>query len=180
MTCVFLDMAISLDGFIAGSDGKDHGLHDWYFAEGAATQIKDELLRDIGVIIMGRTAFGSAPDGFDTPYEIPHVILSHEGRPPVRRGGASFQFETGGPALALSQARALAGTRDICVAGGAQTAQQFLAAGLIEEVQLHIAPVIFGGGLRLFESPGPLVRLERIRAVESTHATHVRFRVKKT
>jgi dihydrofolate reductase len=179
MSCVFLDMAISLDGFISGPDGGDQGLHDWYFAGGAATQIKDELLRDIGVIVMGHGAFGSAPDGFDTPYHIPHVILTHEARSPVRRGGASFQFETGGVALALSQARALAGERDVCIAGGAQTAQQFLAAGLIEEVQLHIAPVIFGDGLRLFESPGPLVRLERIRVVESTHATHVRFRVKK-
>ena len=173
---VFLDMAVSLDGFIGGPDGEDGGLHDWYFAEsGAASEIKAELLGRIGAIIMGHTAFGTAPDGFDTPYQVPHFILTHHVRPSAERGGASFHFVTGGPQSALTQAREAAGERDVCVAGGAQIAQQFLKAGLLGEMQLHIAPVLLGGGQRLFDSLDRPIPLERLRSVTSAHATHLTF-----
>lgn len=180
MSRVFLDLAVSLDGFISGPDGEDGGLHNWYFAEtGVAEEIKAELLDGIGAIILGHTAFGSAPDGFDTPYGVPHFILTHTPLPTAQRGGATFTFVTGGIEAALAQARAAAGGRDVCVAGGAQTAQQFLAAGLLDELQLHVAPVLLGGGLRLFPEGGPRVALERVRIVESTHATHLTYRIQR-
>jgi dihydrofolate reductase len=173
---VFLDMAVSLDGFISGPDNSDGGLHDWYFAEGKSEQILHELHTEIGAIIMGARAFGDAPDGFDTPYKVPHFILTHTPRASVERDGASFHFVTDGIHHALEQARVGAGERDVCIAGGASTAQQFLNAGLLDEVQLHLVPVVLGGGLRLFERLNPL-KLERERVVAAPLATHLRFRV---
>lgn len=177
MSRVFLDLAMSLDGFIAGPDGEDGGLHDWYFAPDAATDIKLELLDGIGAIVLGHTAFGSAPDGFDTEYHVPHFILTHMPLPTVERGGATFVFVTDGIESALAQARTAAGDRDVCVAGGAQTAQAFLAAGLLDEMQLHVAPVLLGGGLRLF-GDSPPSRLEHVRTVQTAHATHLTYRFK--
>ncbi|BDP44134.1 deaminase (plasmid) [Deinococcus aetherius] len=178
MSRVFLDLAVSLDGFVAGPDGEDGGLHDWYFAEqGAAEGIKRELLGRMGAMVLGRTAFGTAPDGFDTEYRVPHFILTHRPQPTVERGGATFIFVTDGPERALARAREAAGARDVCVAGGAQTAQQFLNAGLLDELQLHVAPVLLGGGLRLFPAGGPRLPLERLRTVESAHATHLTYQV---
>lgn len=175
MTRVFLDLAVSIDGFIAGPDGSDGGLHDWYFAPDAAEDIKTELLTRIGAIVLGRAAFGTAPDGFDTEYHVPHFILTHHALPSVERGGASFHFVTDGIGSALAQARAAAGERDVCVAGGADVARQYLDAGLIDEMQLHVAPVLLGGGLRLF-ADAPPARLEHVRTVQSAHATHLTYR----
>ena len=178
MPRVYLDLAVSLDGFVAGPNGEDGGLHDWYFAEqGAAEDIKAELLSGMGAMILGHTAFGSAPDGFDTEYRVPHFILTHTPLPTAQRGGATFIFVTGGIESALAQARATAGDRDVCVAGGAQTAQQFLGAGLLDELQLHIAPVLLGGGLSLFGASGLQIKLERVRVVQSAHATHLTYRM---
>ena len=169
---VFLDLAVSIDGFIAGPGGQDGGLHDWYFAEqGAAETIKQELLGRIGAIILGHTAFGTAPDGFDTPYRVPHFILTHTPLPTTERDGASFTFVTGGLQRALEQARAAAGERDICVAGGSDVAGQFLSAGLLDELQLHLVPVVLGSGLPLSGPLGQHIRLEHLRTVESAHAT---------
>ncbi|MFC3832149.1 MULTISPECIES: dihydrofolate reductase family protein [Deinococcus] len=176
MPRVFLDLAVSVDGFIAAPDGGDGGLHDWYFAPDAAEDIKAELLSRIGAIVLGHTAFGTAPDGFDTEYHVPHFILTHTPRPSVQRGGASFHFVTEGLESALARARAAAGERDVCVAGGADVARQCLDAGLIDELQLHVAPVLLGGGLRLFGSAPP-ARLEHVRTVQSAHATHLTYRL---
>lgn len=181
MSRVFLDLALSLDGYIAGPDGQDGGLHDWYFAEtGAADEIKQELLGGIGAMILGHTAFGSAPDGFDTEYKVPHFILTHTPLPSVERGGATFIFVTDGILSALAQAKLAAAERDVCVAGGAEVAQQFLRAGLLDELQLHVVPVLLGSGLPLF---GPLdqpVALERVRVIQSAHATHFTYRFQQT
>lgn len=82
---VFLDMAMSLDGFISGPNGEDRGLHDWYFARPnehnkKSHQVIDELLHTIGAMILGKRVFGILPDGFDTPYQVPHFVLTHEAR----------------------------------------------------------------------------------------------------
>jgi dihydrofolate reductase len=178
---VFLDMAMSLDGFIAGPNGEDGGLHDWYFApSGNATLILEELVQDIGAMVLGRRVFGEQPDGFDTPYKVPHFVLTHRARQGVERDGATFTFVTDGIESALGRAKAAAGDRDVCVAGGANVAGQFLRAGLLDEVQLHLAPVLFGGGLRLFDQLGARqIKLERTRVLESPGATHLKFRVVK-
>ncbi len=181
MTKVFLDMAVSLDGFISGPNGGDGGLHDWYFAEtGKSEQILEELQHGIGAMILGARAFGTSPDGFDTPYKVPHFVLTHTPRDSVSRDGAQFHFVTDGIHSALQQAKAAAGDKDVCVAGGANTAQQFLQAGLLDEIQLHLSPVILGEGLRLLEglSANP-IKLERTRVIEAPLATHLRFRVLK-
>ena len=165
MGSVLLDMAISLDGFVAGPSGEDRGLYDWYFAPSAPSPVvKDELLQNIGAMIMGRRAFGDQPDGFDTPYTVPHFVLTHETREPVARGGTQFIFVPGGIEQALADARDAAGEKVVCVAGGAQTAQQFIKAGLLDELQLHLVPVLLGAGLPLFDhSGGEALHLERTR-----------------
>ena len=179
MGTVVLDMAMSLDGFVAAPDNGDGGLHDWYFAPaGDGPIVLDELLETIGAMILGRRAFGDQPDGFDTPYKVPHFVLSHQPRPTLENGGATFIFVTDGIESALAQAKAAAGGKAVCIAGGAATAQQFLQAGLVDEVQIHLVSVLLGDGLRLFEQGRPL-ELERTRVLESPGATHLRFRVVK-
>lgn len=174
---VFLDMATSLDGFVNGPDGEDGGLHDWYFSpSGDTTLILDELLDGIGAMVLGKRTFGEQPDGFDTPYKVPHFVLSHKPRQTVVRGGASFNFVSDGIESALEQAKTVAGDKDVCIAGGAVTAQQYLKAGLVDEIQIHLVPVLFGGGLRLFE-PGVEARLESVRVLESPNVVHLKFRV---
>ncbi|MBZ9751548.1 dihydrofolate reductase family protein [Deinococcus sp. HMF7604] len=178
MSLVFLDLAMSLDGFIAGPQGEDGGLHDWYFAEqGAADDIKRELLDGIGAIILGHTAFGTAPDGFDTEYHVPHFILTHQPRPTITRGGATFSFVTDGLHRCVAQAREAAGRQDVCVAGGADLARQCLQAGLLDALQIHLVPVLLGGGLPLFGHLGQRVPLERVRVVQSPHATHLTYNI---
>jgi len=178
---VFLDMAVSLDGFVAGPNGEDGGLHDWYFSPaGGSVLVLDELLRDIGAMVLGRRTFGEQPEGFSTPYKVPHFVLTHEVREPVENDGATFYFVSDGLGSALERAKAAAGDRDVCIAGGASTAQQYLKAGLIDEIQLHLVPVLFGEGLRLFEHLGrERTALERTRVLESPGVTHLRFRVVK-
>jgi dihydrofolate reductase len=176
---VFLDMAMSLDGFVAGSNDEDSGLYNWYFApSGNATVVINELLQTIGAIVIGRRTFGDQPDGFDTPYKVPHFVLSHTARPRVAKAGATFVFVDTGIESALAQAKTAAGEKAICVAGGAATAQQFLKAGLIDDVQIHLVPVLLGDGLRLFDHGAPM-ELERTRVLESPGVTHLRFRVLK-
>ncbi|CAA9225844.1 MAG: Dihydrofolate reductase [uncultured Chloroflexia bacterium] len=176
---VLLDMALSLDGFVAGPTDEDSGLYNWYFAPGDdATFVKDELLETIGAMIIGRRAFGDEPDGFDTPYKVPHFVLTHHARDPIARGGMQFIFVTDGIEHALAQAKAAAGDKVVCVAGGANTAQQFIKAGLLDEIQLHLVPVLLGGGLRLFDQTGGQdMRLERTRVIEGEGVTHLRFRI---
>jgi dihydrofolate reductase len=177
---IFLDMAVSLDGFISGPNGGDGGLHDWYFAEtGKSEQILEELQTGIGAMILGARAFGTSPDGFDTPYKVPHFILTHTPRATVNRDGAQFMFVTDGIQSAFESAKAAAGDKDVCVAGGANTAQQFLQAGLLDEIQLHLAPVILGSGIRLLEHLGSDLKLERIRVIAAPLATHLQYRIVK-
>jgi dihydrofolate reductase len=172
-------MVMSLDGYVAGPNNADAGLHDWYFApEGAAGAVIDELIADIGAMILGRGAFGDDPGGFDTPYKVPHFVLTHAPLPAVTHGDVPFVFVTDGIDSALKQAQAAAGPKVVCVAGGADTARQFLSAGLLDEVHLHVVSKLLGAGLRLFDSAAP-TELERTRVVESPGVTHLQFRVKK-
>jgi len=177
---VFLDMAVSLDGFISGPNNSDGGLHDWYFAEtGKSETVLEELQSGIGAIILGARAFGTSPDGFDTPYKIPHFVLTHHPRATIQRDGAQFHFVNEEIENVLVQARAAARGRDVCVAGGASIAQQFLRAGLLDEIQLHIAPVLLGSGIRLLEHLDTTIKLERVRVLEAPLATHLRYKVLK-
>jgi dihydrofolate reductase len=176
---VFVDMAMSLDGFVAGPNGEDSGLHDWYFApSGNAIAVIDELLQTIGAMIIGMRSFGDQPDGFDTPYKVPHFVLTHTARQRVAKEGVSFTFVDDGIESALAQAQAAAGEKAVCVAGGAVTVQQYLKAGLVDEVQVHLVSMLVGDGLRLFDNLGP-IELQRTRLLESPGVTHLRYRVVK-
>jgi len=117
--------------------------------------------------------------GDDPPFHVPVFILTHHAREPVsKRGGTTFTFVTDGIEAALEQARAAAGDKDVLLAGGASVAQQYLQAGLLEELQIHIAPVLLGDGTHLFEQLGvEPIELEATRVVSSPAVTHLRFRV---
>ena len=176
---VFVDMAMSLDGFISDSKGGDGGLHDWYFApSGSATAVIDELVGGIGAMIIGKRLFGDVPEGWDTPYKVPHFVVTHAPATRIDRNGMSFTF-VDGIENALTLAQAAAGDRPVCVAGGASIAQQFLHAGLLDEIQVHVVPVLLGGGLRLFDNLGA-TKLAQTRVIESPGVTHLQYRVVKS
>lgn len=200
MGTVGADITMSLDGYVAGPhDGLGRGLGDggeplhawvmggpWTYAEGPrfrATgvdrEVLDELFDGIGAVIVGRRMY-DVVDGWGEEEAFPVPVLVLTSRPaPVRTvGRSSYTFVTDGIRAALEQAQRVAGDRRVHVGGGARTIQQYLAAGLVEELGVHIAPVLLGAGVRLFEELGsPLPVLEQVRVRESPHAVHVRYRV---
>jgi dihydrofolate reductase len=178
-------------------------LHEWILGlatwreyhglTGGETGVDDQIVAErvaaTGAYIMGRRMFsgGEGPweddsraDGWwgdDPPFHVPVFVLTHHPRESVtKEGGTTFTFVTEGIEAALEQARAVAGDRDVVIAGGASIAQQYLRAGLLEELQLHIAPILLGGGTRLFDDGEP-ARLEPTRVVDSPAVTHLTFRV---
>jgi dihydrofolate reductase len=116
--------------------------------------------------------------GDDPPFHHPVYILTHHPRETAtKQGGTSFTFVTDGIEAALDQAREAAGDKDVAVAGGANVVQQYLAAGLLDELQVHVVPMLLGGGVRLFAEGADTVGLENIRAIESPSVTHLKYRV---
>jgi dihydrofolate reductase len=177
------------------------GLHEWvvrtrgwreqHGLEGGEdsvdSKVAEGLTANVGAYIMGRNMFGPAPGesdpdwrgwwGEDPPFHVPVFVLTHHPRESLEmQGGTTFHFVTDGIESALEQARAAAGDKDIAVAGGATAVQQYLAAGLLDELYLHIVPVLLGGGERLLEDVGDPT-LEPVEVVASPTVTHVRFRV---
>jgi dihydrofolate reductase len=178
---VLLDMAVSLDCRIGHDDGSDAGLYDWYFDPSDASRpVVDELVETTGAIVLGRGAFGLGNDveGWDdTPYHVPHFVVTH--RPPEggRPGPVEFVFVAEGVTAAIERAREAAGERYVTIGGGADIARQCLAAGLVDEIQLHVVPVILGTGICLFDRLDKPVRLAKARVVDGPVVTHVRYRV---
>ena len=133
----------------------------------------------IGANIMGKRMFEQGERSWpeNAPFHTPVYVLTHEKREPwVRPGGTTFFFVNDGPESALRQARAAAGGRDIRIAGGAELIQQYLNLGVVEELEIALAPVLFGGGRRLFENlrePGPQFRIDKV--LDSPAATHLRY-----
>jgi dihydrofolate reductase len=181
-------------------------LHEWVFPlrtwrelhgqEGGETGTDDEVVAErsaaAGAVVMGRRMFsgGEGPwesdpraDGWwgdDPPFRVPVFVLTHHPRETVvKEGGTTFAFVTDGIEPALEQAREAARDRDVALAGGASVAQQYLAAGLLDEIQVSVAPVLLGGGVRLFDHRDDPVRLEPTRILSSPRVTHLRFRVGK-
>lgn len=176
-------------------------LHDWVFETASwrrqhgldggertpDSEVVDEVFANIGAYIMGRKMFGGGAGpwdetwtgwwGDDPPYHVPVFVLTHHEREPLPMlGGTTFHFVTDGIESALAQARTAADGKDVAVAGGAQTVQQYLAAGLLDELYLHIAPVVLGAGERLLDNVGDPT-LEPIKVVASPTVTHVKYRV---
>jgi dihydrofolate reductase len=157
------------------------------------SEIVEEGMARNGATLMGRRMFsgGAGPWeddpnaggwwGDDPPFHMPVFVLTHHPREPVeKQGGTSYTFVTDGIEAALEQARAAAGGKDVAIAGGASVAQQYLRAGLLDELQIHVAPLLLGAGVRLFDGPGgdPLA-LKVTRVVESPAVTHLRYEVEK-
>ncbi len=132
---------------------------------------------------MGRRMFDEGEVGWPDPppFRAPVFVLTHHERKPwVRQGGTTFTFVTDGIESAIKQARAAAGDKDVRIAGGANTIQQFIKAGLLDELQIHLAPILLGDGVRLFDHPGTeQIELERTRVIDSPRVTHLTFRVVK-
>ena len=185
MPKVVLDMAMSLDGFISGPHGEDHGLHDYFFSpSGVIAEVVQEGLKTTGTIIMGRRAYeiGAAQqDGYaDDPYQVPTFVLTHHVPDKIAKGAESFIFVTDGIENALEQAKAVAGDRDVVVGGGANIAQQYLNAGLLDEIQIYLVPILIGKGIRLFDHiRTEQIGLEKIRVIDTPDITHFRLRVTK-
>jgi len=181
MAGVLLDMAISLDGLICGPGGADGGLYDWYFDPSDVSRpVVDELVATTGAIIIGRGAFGTGEDAGgwdDTPYDVPHFVVTH--RPPraVPGRAVEFVFVPDGVPAAIELARQAAGDRYATIGGGADIARQCLAERLVDEVQLHVVPVLLGDGVPLFDRSGPGWRLTKTRVVDAPNVTHLRYRV---
>ncbi len=186
---VIVDITMSLDGFVTGpNDGPDNGLgdggrilHDWVFAgrTDADTQLLEEPAETIGSMVLGRRTFDIAEQawGENPPMAGQVFVLTHRPHEPLNRGPATFIFVTDGPIEALSQARAAAGVRDVALMG-ANVSQQYLKAGLVDEMQIHVANVLMGAGRPLFADVGEQpVKLERLRAILTPAATHLRYRV---
>ena len=146
----------------------------------------------IGSVIMGRKMFsgGSGPWesdpnadawwGDNPPFHVPVFVLTHHEREPVEKeGGTTFTFVTNGFESALEQARAAAGEKDVSISGGADVAQQALRAGAVDEVTLHIAPVLLGGGTSLFGDLGMDLTLELTNVLEGPEATHLQYVVRR-
>ncbi len=208
MSKVKLTMSMSLDGYVAGpGQDADHplgeggmDLHHWHLdlpdeATGAPGEdvnrlVNDEMLGEVGAVIMGRNMFGPVRGdwgdeswngwwGPNPPYHCDTFVLTHHEREPVEmEGGTTFHFVSDGIESAMEQARAAAGETEISIAGGASAAQQYLRAGLIDEINLQVIPVLLGDGERLFDNLGDYrPKLEPVRVLAAPNATHVRYRV---
>ena len=163
-----------------------HGKQDGEVNE--STAVMEQELANIGATIMGRNMFGGGPGpwsktepwngwwGRTPPFHHPVFVLTHHAREPqTMDGGTTFTFVTDGIESALEQARRAAGGKDVALAGGAQAAQQYLKAGLVDEMQLHMVPTLLGGGERLFDNVGDLHGLVLVETVAAKNVTHLRF-----
>jgi dihydrofolate reductase len=156
-------------------------------------EILEESVSDAGAILMGRRMFsgGDGPweddpnaDGWwgdDPPFRVPVFVLTHHARKTVTKsGGTTYTFVTEGIEAALDQARAAADDKNVGIVGGATLVQQYLAAGLVDEFQIHVAPLLLGGGVRLFDDSGtPPVEVQATRVIESPDVIHLKYRVVK-
>ena len=180
-------------------------LHDWFVElkvwrephgrdggeVNANTPIAEESLANVGAEIMGRGKFGPPGGGpwgedpwpgwwgEDPPFHKPVFVVTHHEREPLTLSDTTFTFVTDGIESALEQAMEASDGKDVSIGGGADIINQYLAAGLVDELEVHIAPLILGGGERLFDGVGPDLKLEQLRAVEAPGVAHLKYRVVK-
>jgi dihydrofolate reductase len=186
-----------------GEGGED--LHEWMLALKAwrephgrdggevneNTAIFEESHDNIGAEIMGRGKFGPPEGGpwgddpwpgwwgEDPPFHMPVFVITHHEREPLTLTDTTFTFVTDGIEAALEQAKAAAGGKDVYIGGGAAIINQYMAAGLVDEIEVHVSQLVLGGGERLFDGVGPDLKLEQLRAVEAPGVAHLKYRVVK-
>ena len=177
-------------------------LHDWVLKleawrrahgrEGgevnASTEVFEEASGNAGAVLMGRNMFGGGPGpwgeepwrgwwGDEPPFHVPVFVLTHHERKPLEmEGETTFHFVTDGIETALEQATAAAGEKDVAIAGGGQAIQQYIAAGLVDEMWLHVVPILLGAGARMFDETTAGSGLEQVQVVEGPEAAHLRYR----
>jgi dihydrofolate reductase len=175
-------------------------LHEWAFSNAswraqhgldggernADSEVIEEATQGVGAYLMGRKMFGGGDGPWDEnwtgwwgdepPYHAPAFVLSRHPREPLRLQGTTFTFVNDGIHSALEQARAAAGDQDVAIAGGAKTVQQYLAAGLLDELHLHVVPVLLGSGERLLVDAGNPM-LQPVQVVAAPTVTHLKYRV---
>ncbi|MFC8130687.1 dihydrofolate reductase family protein [Streptomyces sp. NPDC057302] len=197
---VICDITISADGYAAGldqseerpfgddgGDGSGEKLHAWMFETPEENRDEVDQMAAADAFIMGRNMFGPVRGewnrrwngwwGEDPPFHAPVFVLTHHAREPQPMdGGTTYHFVTDGIESALARARAAAGDGDVVVQGGATTINQYLAAGLVDELRLHIVPLMLGAGTRLFDGVPPL-ELEQAKSRAARLVTHVTYRV---
>jgi dihydrofolate reductase len=192
MNEVIASISMSLDGFItAPDDTKEHGLgvggevlHHW-LGDGEIdpreVDVLDELFAETGAIVMGRHSYEVAEEvwGSEPPFQVPAFVLTHRPQEPIVRGRTTFHFVHETIEQVLDRAAAAAGGKDVAL-HGATCAQQALRAGRLDILQIHLVPVLLGGGKRLLENFGDgQVPLEITRVIEAPDVTHLRYRVGK-
>lgn len=197
---VVCDITVTADGYSAGlnqteqrpfgddgGDGSGDGLHAWMFRTPEENRAEIDQIVAAKAFIMGRNMFGPVRGewdrqwngwwGDDPPFHGPVFVLTHHAREAQPMdGGTTYHFVTDGIESALVQARAAAGDGDVAIGGGATTINQYLTAGLIDELRVHIAPLTFGSGTRLFDGVPPL-KLEQVKSRAASLVTHVTYRV---
>lgn len=180
---VFLSITMSLDGFIAGQSITQENpmglngqlLHKWLFAnkQKEDEEVATDMFKNCGAVILGSRTYTTAINGVwesQSPFPVPALVLSSK-KINITKG---FTVVNNGIQTALSQAKSIAKEKDILVMGGASVAQQFLEADLLDEVHLHIAPILLGSGTRLFEKENNrIVELTKINVIETPGATHL-------
>jgi dihydrofolate reductase len=201
---VIAEITMTLDGFIAGPDDGvekplgDGGerIHKWLYDSaswreghglaggetGTNDALVDEAFERTGAVVMGKRMFqnGDGPNGWgdNPPFHKPVFVLTHHARQPAVKGDTTFTFVTDGIEGVLEQARAAAGDKDVAVGGGANAIRQFIEARLLDELQVHVAHVLLGDGIRLFDRMGPEnIDLESTMVIDSPGVTHLRFRL---
>jgi dihydrofolate reductase len=179
-----------------------HRLHEWAFSLAVwrtqqglkggevseSTPVLEESMANVGATIMGRNMFGGHPGPWDArepwngwwgtspPFHHPVFVLTHHPRPRLTlEGGTTFTFVTGGIQAALTKARTAAGGMDVSLAGGANAAQQYLRAGLVDEMEIHLVPIVLGAGEALFRGITELGDLRLVRTVAAPNVTHLKF-----
>jgi dihydrofolate reductase len=183
-------------------------LHEWAFALeawrkahglsggeiNASAKVVEESLANVGAVVMGRNMFGGHPGpwhddperrwngwwGEDPPFHTPVFVVTHHRRAPLTmQGGTTFHFVSEGIVPALAQAKQAAHGKDVALSGGASVVQQYLAAKLVDELNISVAPVLLGAGERLFANLDPSLQLEQIRSVDAPGVTHLRYKLVK-
>jgi dihydrofolate reductase len=191
MSKVIFDISMSLDGFVTASNVRpeepmgDGGqrLHEWAFGEDERNrELLAEAVNFVGAVIAGRRTYAlSVPwwgaDGPTGPARVPVFVVTHAEPEEVPEEGV-YTFVTDGIESALEQAKMAAGEKDVAAMGGAEMGQQYIGAGLVDEISIHLVPELLGGGTRMFEHlGGEHIQLESTGVIETPEATHLRFRV---
>ena len=204
MSKVFVNVGMSLDGYVAGPNGGPHNplgdggidIHQWAFAtkaflehigrEGGESSTRDNEIiehtfRRSGAHIMGRRMFDEGEFNWpeNAPFHGPVFVLTNNPRSPwIRKGGTTFYFSSDNVHAALAKAKEAAGTKDVRISGGANVIQQFLNAGLVEELELQVAPLLLGKGTRLFDQLDKnRLKFEIVETVHSPRITHLRYKI---